>query len=106
MVRTLPLFACVLLLLSSAVLAEEPGSRARCGYASQRHLGPPEPWELRRGVQSREHLFKSCMKWKSQQAILSAEVRQTTKKRKVQVQISELFVEEPTVLLCVREGGQ
>ena len=34
-----------------------------------------------RGVkQSREHLFKSCKKWKSQQAILWVEVRKKTKK--------------------------
>jgi len=39
-------------------------------------------------------LFKSCKKWKFQQAILWAEVRKKTKKRRGQVQISELFVEE------------
>jgi len=33
-------------------------------------------WWCDRGVkQSREHLFNSCKKWKSQQAILWAEVR-------------------------------
>jgi len=62
-----------------------------------------------RGVkQSREHLFKSCKKWKSQQAILWAEVREKTKKRKGQVQISELFVEEkcsPVVLDFLRCTG-
>ena len=47
-------------------------------------------WWCDRGVkQSGEHLFKSCKKWKSQQAILWAEVRKKTKKRKGQVQISE-----------------
>ena len=52
-------------------------------------------WWCDRGVErSREHLFKSCKKWKSQQAILWAEVRKKTKKRKGEVQISELFVEE------------
>jgi len=40
-------------------------------------------WWCDRGVkQSREHLFKSCKEWKSQQAILWAEVRRETKKRK------------------------
>jgi len=47
----------------------------------------------------------SCKKWKSQQDILWAEVRQKTKKRKGQVQITELFVEEkcsPAVLDILR----
>ena len=40
-------------------------------------------WWCDPGVkQSREHLFKSCKKWKSQQAIVWAEVRRKTKKRK------------------------
>ena len=58
--------------------------------------------------QSREHLFKSCKKWKSQQAILWAEVWKKTKKRKGQVQISELFAEEkcsPAVLNFLRSTG-
>ena len=58
-------------------------------------------WCDREVMQSRKHLFKSCKKWKSQQAILWAEVRKKTKKRKGQVQISELFAEEkcsPAVL--------
>ena len=39
-------------------------------------------WWCNRGVkQSREHLFKSCKKWKSQQAIPWAEVRKKTKKQ-------------------------
>jgi ribonuclease HI len=63
-------------------------------------------WWCDRGVkQSREHLLKSCKKWKSQQAILWAEVRKKTKKRKGQVQISELFAEEkysPAVLDFLR----
>jgi len=51
-------------------------------------------WWCDHGVkQSREHLYKCCKKWKSQQAILWAEVRKKIKKRKGQVQISELFVE-------------
>jgi len=66
-------------------------------------------WWCDRGVkQPREHLFKSCKKWKSQQAILCAEVRKKTKKRKGQVQISELFVEEkcsPAVLDFLRSTG-
>jgi hypothetical protein len=66
-------------------------------------------WWCDRGVkQSREHLFKSCKKWKSQQAIQWAEVRKKTKKRKGQVQISELFVEEkcsPAVLDFLRSTG-
>jgi len=44
----------------------------------------------------------------SQQAILWAEVRRNTKKRKGQVQISELFVEErcsPAVLAILRSSG-
>ena len=47
-------------------------------------------------------------KWKSQQAILWAEVRKKTKKQKGQVQISELFVEEtcsPAVLDFLRSTG-
>jgi len=66
-------------------------------------------WWCDHGVkQSREHLFKSCKKWKSQLAILWAEVRKKTKKRKVQVQISELFVEgkfSPAVLDFLRSTG-
>jgi len=57
---------------------------------------------------SREHLFKSCKKWKSQQVILWAEVRKKTKKRKGQVQISEPFAEEkcsPAVLDFLRSTG-
>ena len=51
-------------------------------------------WWYGRGVkQSREHLPKCCKKWKSQQAILWAEVRRKAKKRERQVQISELFEE-------------
>ena len=53
-------------------------------------------------------MFKSCKKWKSQQAILWAEVRKKTKKRKGQVQISELFAEEecsPAVLDFLRSTG-
>ena len=50
--------------------------------------------------QSREHLFKSCKKWKSQQAILWAEVRRKTKKRKVQFQISELLLKKSAAPLC------
>jgi len=53
-------------------------------------------------------LFKSCKKWKSKQAILWAEVWRKTKKRKGQVQISELFVEEktsPAVLDFLRSTG-
>jgi len=53
-------------------------------------------------------LFKNCKKWKSQQAILWAEVRKKTKKQKGQVQISELFVEEkrsPAVLDFLRSTG-
>jgi len=46
-------------------------------------------------------LFKSCKKWKSQQAILWTEVRKKTKKRKGQVQISELFVEEKCSLVVL-----
>ena len=49
-----------------------------------------------------------CRKWKSQQAILWAEVRKKTKKRKGQVQISELFAEEkcsPAVLDFLRSTG-
>jgi len=55
--------------------------------ARQRHLLVVRP-------RSYEHLFKSCKKWKSQQAILWAEVRRKTKKREGQIQTSELFVEE------------
>ena len=62
-----------------------------------------------RGVkQSREHFSKRCKKWKSQQAILWAEVWRKTKKRKGQVQISEVFVEEkcsPAVLGFLRRTG-
>ena len=51
-------------------------------------------WWCDRGVkQSQEHLFKNC-KWKSQQATLWAEIRRKSEKRKRQVQISEIFVEE------------
>jgi len=53
-------------------------------------------------------LFKSCKKWKSQQANLWAEVRKKTKGRKGRVQISELFVEEkcsPAVLDFLRSTG-
>jgi len=58
-------------------------------------------WCCDRGVkQPREHLFKSCKKWKSPQAILWAEGRKKTKKRKGQVQISELFVEKSAAQLC------
>jgi len=66
-------------------------------------------WWCDHGVkQSREHLFKSCKKWKSQQAILWVEVRNKTKKRKGQVYISELFVEgncNPAVLDFPRSTG-
>ena len=66
-------------------------------------------WWCDRGVkQSREHLFESCKKWKSQQAILWAEVRKKTQKRKGQVQISESFVGErcsPAVLDFLRSTG-
>jgi len=58
-------------------------------------------WWYDRGVkQFREHLFKSCKKWKSQQANQWAEVRRKNKKRKGPVQISELFVEESAAQLC------
>ena len=50
-------------------------------------------------------MFKSCKKWKSQQAILWAEVRKKTKKRKGQVQIPELFVDTPAVLDFLRSTG-
>jgi len=50
--------------------------------------------------QAREHLFKSCKKWKSQQAILWAEVRKKTKKRKGQIQISELLLKKSAAQLC------
>jgi len=66
-------------------------------------------WWCDRGVkQSRENLFKSCKKWKSQQAILWAKVRKKTKKRRRQVQISEPFVEgkcSPAVLDFLRSMG-
>ena len=65
-------------------------------------------WCDRRVKQSREHLFKSSKKWKSQQAILWAEVQKKTKKRKGQIQISELFVEEkcsPAVVDFLRSTG-
>jgi len=51
---------------------------------------------------------RSCRKWKSQQAILWAEVWLKSKKRKGQMQISELFVEErcsPAVLELLRSTG-
>jgi len=53
-------------------------------------------------------LASICKKWKSQQAIPWAEVRKKTKKRKRQVQVSELFVEEkcsPAVLVFLRSTG-
>ena len=95
---------------SAALLPAQDGARPHRAVpqedrqARQRHLLVGN-----RGVkQSREHLFKSCKKWKSQQAILWAEVRKKTKKRKGQVQISELFVEEkcsPAVLDFLRSTG-
>jgi len=57
-------------------------------------------------------LFKSYKKWKPQQAILWADVRRKTEKRKGQIQISKLFVEgeEKTpsdrALRCLAGSGQ
>ena len=66
-------------------------------------------WCDRRVKQSLASIcFKSCKKWKSQQAILWVDVRKKTKKREGQVQISGLFVEEkcsPAVLDFLRSTG-
>jgi len=58
-------------------------------------------WWCDSGVkQSREHLFKSCKKWKSQQAILWAEVRRKTKTRKGQLRYPSSLLKKIAAQLC------
>jgi hypothetical protein len=45
-------------------------------------------------VQTREHLFKNCPRWKPQQKILWAEVRRETGRGKNRFKIRDLFADE------------
>jgi hypothetical protein len=56
-------------------------STAGCGWCSCR-------------VQTREHLFKNCPRWKPQQKILWAEVRRATGRGKNRFKIRDLFADE------------
>jgi hypothetical protein len=45
-------------------------------------------------VQTREHLFKNCPRWKPQQRTLWAEVRRETGREKNRFKIRDLFADE------------
>jgi hypothetical protein len=54
---------------------------AKCGWCSY-------------GVQTREHLFKNCPRWKLQQKNLWAEVRRETGRGRSRFKIRDLFADE------------
>ena len=49
-------------------------------------------------MQTREHLFKNCPKWKQQQKTLWAEVRRDTGRGKNRFSIRDLFADERCTL--------
>ena len=51
-------------------------------------------WWCNYKTQTREHLFKNCPQWKSQQKALWAAVREETGRGKDRFKISELFADE------------
>jgi len=59
-----------------------------------KHRATPQCWWCRHPTQTREHLFKACPEWKTQQKTLWAEVKRETGKWKDRWKIRDLLADE------------
>ena len=82
----------------------EACSRMGSRFSKHHAYRPRKRWCDCRVKQSREHLLKSCRKWKSQQAILCAEVRRESKSGKRKSRYPSYLLEKSAALDFLSTG--